>query len=176
MIRSSLLIAFLCFSVFVNAQTKVGTIDTDYILSQMPEMEEVNKGLQAYDKQLQEDFQGNVKQYDTLVKTYQANAETLAEEARQESESEIIELENQIKQFRQRAQVMMQMRRNELTNPLYEKIDAAMRAVIQEEGFTQILHAGGNSLAFSAEEYDITEMVMEKMGIEAKAPTEVEEE
>lgn len=176
MTRSSLLIAFLCFSVFVSAQTKVGTIDTDYILSQMPEMEEVNEGLQAYDQQLQQDFEGNVQQYDSLVKSYQANVESLADEDRQESESEIMELENQIKQFRQRAQVMMQMRRNELTDPLYEKIDAAMRAVIQEEGFTQILHAGGNSLAFSAEEYDITEKVMGKMGIEAPAPSEVEEE
>jgi len=174
MIRSSLLIAFLTFSIFASAQTKVGTLDTDYILSQMPEMEAVNKGLEAYDKELQQDFQANVKQYDTLVKTYQANAESLAAEARQESESKIIELENQIKQFRQRAQLMMQMRRNELTNPLYKKIDAAMRAVIDEEGFTQILHAGGNSLAFSAEKYDITEKVMTKMGIEI--PVAAEEE
>ena len=174
MIRSSLLIAFLTFSIFASAQTKVGTIDTDYILSQMPEMESVNKGLETYDKELQQDFQANVKQYDTLVKTYQANAESLAAEARQESESKIIELENQIKQFRQRAQLMMQMRRNELTNPLYKKIDAAMRAVIDEEGFTQILHAGGNSIAFSAEEYDITEKVMNKMGIEI--PVAAEEE
>ncbi|MGW1453405.1 OmpH family outer membrane protein [Salegentibacter agarivorans] len=174
MIRSSLLIAFLTFSIFASAQTKVGTIDTDYILSQMPQMEAVNKGLETYDKELQQDFQANVKQYDTLVKTYQANAESLAAEARQESESKIIELENQIKQFRQRAQLMMQMRRNELTNPLYKKIDAAMRAVIDEEGFTQILHAGGNSIAFSAEEYDITEKVMNKMGIEI--PVAAEEE
>lgn len=174
MIRSSLLIAFLTFSIFASAQTKVGTIDTDYILSQMPEMEAVNKGLETYDKELQQDFQANVKQYDTLVKTYQANAESLAADARQESESKIIELENQIKQFRQRAQLMMQMRRNELTNPLYKKIDAAMRAVIDEEGFTQILHAGGNSLAFSAEKYDITEKVMTKMGIEI--PVAAEEE
>ena len=172
MIRSSLLIAFLTFSIFASAQTKVGTIDTDYILSQMPEMEAVNKGLETYDKELQQDFQANVKQYDTLVKTYQANAESLAADARQESESKIIELENQIKQFRQRAQLMMQMRRNELTNPLYKKIDAAMRAVIDEEGFTQILHAGGNSLAFSAEKYDITEKVMTKMGIEIPVAAE----
>ena len=51
-----------------------------------------------------------------------------------------------------------------------------MRAVIKEEGFTQILHAGGNSLAFSAEDYDITEKVMNKMGIEIPASTQVEEE
>ncbi|TDN84716.1 periplasmic chaperone for outer membrane proteins Skp [Salegentibacter sp. 24] len=175
MIRSSLLIVFLCFSVFANAQTKVGTIDTDYILAQMPEMEEVNEGLKAYDKQLQEDFQDNIKKYDTLVKSYQADAEILSDSVRQERESKIIELENLIKQFRQRAQVMMQLRRNELTNPLYDKIDAAMREVIIEEGYTQILHAGGNSLAFSAEEYDITQKVMDKMGIKASTPVTTED-
>lgn len=175
MIRSSLLIAFLTFSVFASAQTKVGTIDTDYIISQMPEMEDVNEGLKSYDKELQDDFQENIKKYDTLVKAYQANVENLTAEAKQQNESEILELENQIKQFRQRGQIMMQMRRNELTAPLYDKINAAMQAVIQEEGFTQILHAGGNSLAFSAEDYDITEKVMKKLGLKIPQETAKEE-
>ena len=61
----------------------------------------------------------------------------------------------------------MQMKRNELTKPLYERINTAMLQVIQEEKYTQILHAGGNALAFSSEEYDITKKVLAKLGITA---------
>ncbi len=43
-----------------------------------------------------------------------------------------------------------------------------MLEVIEEENYTQIFHAGGNTLAFSAEEYDITVKVLEKLGIEVK--------
>ncbi|NJW54565.1 OmpH family outer membrane protein, partial [Salinimicrobium oceani] len=79
-----------------------------------------------------------------------------------------IGLENNIKGFRQKAGVMMQMKRNELTQPLYEKINVAMLEVVNEENFTQIFHADGTSLAFSAEELDITRKVLKKLGVEVK--------
>ena len=81
-------------------------------------------------------------------------------------QADIIALEDEINGFRQKASVMMQMKRNELTGPLYDKIDAAMMEVVQEEGFTQIFHTSGNTLAFSTAGSDITEKVLRKMGIE----------
>ena len=60
---------------------------------------------------------------------------------------------------------MMQMKRNELTGPLYDKIDKAMKEEIEEEGFTQIFHAGASGLAYSTTEDDITLKVMSKLGV-----------
>lgn len=158
--------AFLSISAF--AQSKIGTIDADYILSQMPQMTEVNEGLKTYNTELQKELENNVAKYEALVKDYQANSTSLAEEERKTKESEIISLENDIKSFRQKASVMMQLRRNELTKPLYEKINETMLQVIQEENYTQIFHSGGNDLAFSAQEYDITMKVIDKLGIQVK--------
>lgn len=163
-----LVFGFLLLSISAFAQTKVGTIDADYILAQMPEMATVNQGLETYNQDLQKELQKNVEKYETLVKDYQANNTTFTEEDRTKKESEIINLENEIKGFRQKATVMIQMKRNELTQPLYEKINEAMMKVIQEEKFTQIFHAGGNDLAFSSQDYDITMKVLKKMGIEVK--------
>lgn len=160
--------SFALLSISAFAQSKIGTIDAEYILSQLPEMTGVKEGMQAYDQELQEGLKTNIGTYEGLVKDYQANNATLTEEEKQTKENEIISLENDIKGFRQKAQVMMQMKRNELTQPLYEKINAAMLEVIQEENYTQIFHAGGTSLAFSAEEYDITMKVLKKLGIEVK--------
>ncbi|NJW53994.1 OmpH family outer membrane protein [Salinimicrobium oceani] len=159
-------LALLSFSAF--AQSKVGTIDADYILSQMPEMATVNEGLKAYNEELQKELQTNVQNYESLVKDYQANSTSLADEEKANKETEIITLENDIKNFRQKATVMMQMKRNELTQPLYKLINEAMLQVIQEEKYTQIFHSGGNDLAFSSQEYDITMKVLKKMGIEVK--------
>ena len=148
------------------AQSKVGTIDAEYVISQMPEMSQVNEGLKTYNADLQKNLQDSIAKYEILVEDYQANNTTLSEEEKRSKENEIIGLENEIKGFREKASLMMQMKRNELTEPLYEKINAAMLEVVNEEGFTQILHAGGSALAFSAENYDITEKVMKKLGIE----------
>ena len=146
-------------------QTKVGTIDAEYILSQLPEITQVNEGIKTYNQELQKELETNVTRYETLVKDYQANSETFTEEDKKTKETEIIGLENDIKGFRQKATVMMQMKRNELTKPLYEKINEAMLQVIQAENFTHVLHAGGNNMAFAAEQYDITQKVLDQLGI-----------
>ncbi len=159
---------FIAFS--SNAQSKIGTIDAEYILSQLPETVEVNKNLENYNEELQAELKATIQEYEGLVKDYQETVEGLEEEARKEKEDKIIELENSIKGFRQKAQVMMQMRRNELNGPLYDKIDKAMQEVISEGGFTQIFHSGASGLAFSKAEDDITLKVMDKLGIEAKEP------
>lgn len=149
------------------AQSKIGTIDAEYILNQLPEIQEVNKELEGYGQELQGDLQQTIQQYEQQVQAYQEQNETYTDTQRQEKEQEIMALENEIQGFRQKAQVMMQMKRNELTNPLYQKINEAMQAVIQEEGYTQIFHAGSNALAFSTEDSDITLKVMNHLGLEA---------
>lgn len=150
------------------AQSKIGTIDAEYILNQLPEIQEVNQELEGYGQELQGDLQQTIQQYEQQVQVYQEQNQTYTEAQREEEEQKIMALENEIQGFRQKAQVMMQMKRNELTNPLYEKINEAMQAVIQEEGFTQIFHAGSNALAFSAEGSDITQKVMNRLGLETQ--------
>lgn len=158
-----------------QAQSKIGTIDADYILAQLPEIDGVNKGLETYNLDLQKDLDSTITKYETLVEAYKTSSTTWGEEERKTKESDIISLENDIKSFRQKASVMLQMKRNELTQPLYEKINEAMEAVIKQEGFTQIFHAGSTALAYSAEGSDITLKVLKKLGItvdEAAAATE----
>ncbi|MCC8358586.1 OmpH family outer membrane protein [Salinimicrobium sediminilitoris] len=161
-----LVLSFAFLSISAFAQSKIGTIDAEYILNQMPEMAQVNEGLKTYNTDLQKELESNVATYETLVTDYQANSTTLSEEDRTAKESEIINLENDIKNFRQKATVMIQMKRNELTQPLYEKINEAMMKVIQEENYTQIFHAGGNDLAYSSQDSDITLKVLNILGIE----------
>lgn len=163
-----LALAIIFSSSLVQAQTKVGTIDAEFILQQMPEITQVQEGVKEYNTQLQGDLETTIKKYEDLVAAYQTNSATFPEEEKKAKENEIIGLENEIKNFRQKASVLMQMKNNELTQPLYEKIDKAMREVIAEQGYTQILNSSASGLAYSAEQYDITEAVMKKMGITVK--------
>lgn len=167
-----LVLALALVGITANAQSKIGTIDADYIVAQMPEMTEVNKGLEVYGEELQKDLESSITSYEAAVKAYQENLDSLSEEEKQTKEGEIIALENEIKGFRQKASVMIQMKRNELTQPLYEKINTAMLAIVEAEGFTQILHSGSNALAYSAEGSDITLKVLSKLGITVAAVSE----
>lgn len=160
-----LLLTVLFTCSITQAQTKVGTIDADFILGQMPEISTVEEGLKTYNTELQGDLQNTIKRYEDLVADYQATNATITEEQKTTKENEIIGLENEIKGFRQKAGVLLQMKRNELTKPLYEKIDAAMKEVIAEKKFTQIINSSANALAYADPAYDITDAVLAKLGI-----------
>lgn len=156
------------FGTFSQAQTKVGTIDAEFILGQLPEVKTVEEGLKTYNSELQEELQKTIKSYEEMVADYQATNTTLTEDDKATKENEIISLENDIKNFRQKASVLLQMRRNELTQPLYEKIDVAMKEVIAEQKFTQIINASSNALAYADPAFDITDTVLKKLGITAE--------
>lgn len=159
-------LAILLTSVSLNAQTKVGTIDAEFILAQMPETKTVEEDIKAYNLKLQEELQNTIKKYEELVAAYQTDNATLSEEEKGTKESEIISVENDIKNFRQKATVLMQVRRNELTQPLYMKIDAAMKTIIEKEKYTQIFNTSINGMAYADEKFDITDAVLAKLGIE----------
>lgn len=163
-----LVLAVLFFGLNAQAQTKVGTIDAEFILQQMPEMAQVQEGVTAYNTELQDTLQADIKKYEGLVAEYQKNNTTYTEEEKATKETEIIGLENQIKNFRQKASVLLQLRNNELAKPLYLKIDEAMKAVIKEGGYTHIWNGTATGLAYADAKYDITDAVMAKMGITVK--------
>ena len=62
-----------------QAQSKIGTIDADYILAQLPEFESVNKGLEAYNLELQQDLDSTLTKDETLGKFYQDSSSTWSE-------------------------------------------------------------------------------------------------
>mgnify|MGYP006188695307 FL=1 len=159
------IMALTLVSFSAQAQSKIGTIDADYILAQLPEIEAVNKGLETYNQELQADLDSTLTKYESLIKVYQDNNASWTEEEVNTKANEIVSLENEIKSFRQKAQVLIQVKRNELTQPLYEKINQAMLAVVNKEGYTQILHIASSALAYSAEGSDITTKVLAQLGI-----------
>lgn len=160
-----LLFTVLLIGMVSQAQSKVGTIDAEYILAQLPEITTVDEGLKTYNTELQEELQKTIQKYEKLVADYQATNETSTQEEKTTKENEIIGLENEIKSFRQKASVLLQMKRNELTKPLYEKIDEAMRQVISEQKYTQVINSSANALAYADPAFDITDAVLAKLGI-----------
>lgn len=149
-----------------QAQSKVGTIDAEFILAQLPEISTVEEGMKIYNTELQEELQKTVKSYEELIAGYQATNATLTDEVKETKENEIMGVENEIKNFRQKASVLLQMKRNELTQPLYAKIDTAMKQVITEQKYTQIINVSANALAYADPAYDITDAVLGKLGIQ----------
>jgi len=155
----------LLFTVTTQAQGKVGTIDSDYIVTVMPEFVTMQKDLKAYNADLEGQMQEKVKIYQERVKDFQANGATLPAATAQLKKDQIIAAEQDIAKFRQNGSQLLELKRNELMRPLYERIGKALDEVAKAEGYTQVMNSNGG-VVYSDPAYDITVAVMLKLGIE----------
>jgi outer membrane protein len=158
-----LLITFL--STVSIAQTKVGTIDSEYIISLMPETKIVLEKSQAYGAKLDSSFSIKVNEFQIKLKDFQENQATLSDLMKKTKNKELAEMEDDIKKYQQNGSQLLKLRQNELMRPLYNKLSEAIREVSKANKFTQVLTITGNQFAYIDDAFDITGQVMNKLGI-----------
>jgi outer membrane protein len=152
------------------AQTKVGTIDSDYIMNLMPETQIVVKRSQNYGLKLDSSFSIKLKEYQDKVAIFQKTEKTILPLAKRNAIQELTDLETDVKKYQENGQKLMQLKREELMRPLYKKLSDAIKEVAKANNYTQILTLTGNQFAYIDNKFDITELVMKKLGI--KKPEE----
>ena len=165
--KITLLLIIALFSFQMNAQSKVGTIDVDYILSKMPELEKITADIQTYGTSLDTEIQAQLTNYQGLVDTYKNSQDGYTDPMKKIKQDEIIKKEEEIQTLQQNSTKLLQLKQNELMRPLYKKIGENLEAIAKEQGFSQVLTIN-NTIAYLDPNSDVTLTVMKKMGL----PTE----
>lgn len=163
--KTTLFIAIFFVSISNAQQSKVGTVDSEFIISKMPQMKGVLKRLENYSKQLDSTFQLKAKDYKAKIDALKKEEKTLSEENKKARVQEIVALEQDMGKFRQNGSTLMQLRRDEYMRPLYKKLTEVINEIAKANNYTQILTTTGNQFAFLDERFDITKKVMDKLGI-----------
>lgn len=166
--KNALLIAFIClFSVAGFSQTtKVGTIDTEYTLSKMPELIPAQDSLKAYQEKLGKQLAAKNANYEKILKEAQAVFETMSDAEKRAKQEELAGLESDLTSFRRNGSQLIDIKRDALLRPLYQKIGENVAIVAKQLGYTQILTIGdNNNLAYIDPAYDITNLVLVNMGV-----------
>lgn len=162
-----LIVSILVFTVSfqLSAQSKTGTIDTDFVISKMPELTKVQEDLKAYNDKLEADLKVKVDEYQAKVKEYQEKVASFTEPMKKTKQEEIINLENDITKYRQNGSQLVQLEQNKLLQPLYDKIGKALEEVAKGEKYTQVFTITTSGLAYIDPNYDLTKKVIAKLGI-----------
>lgn len=163
------IVAFL-FTAIVSAQTKVGTINTEYIVSKMPEFNDVQKKLETYGKTLDDGFKEKLDEYQAKVKDYTEKESTYTAALKELKQKDILKLEEDIQKLRTNSSKLLQVRQDELLRPLYNKVGAEVEKIVKAEGFTHIFNEN-NSLIYIDPKFDITIKVMKNLGIPIESET-----
>ncbi|WP_347175046.1 OmpH family outer membrane protein [Polaribacter uvawellassae] len=163
--KITLIIATFFVCLTITAQTKVGTVDREFIIAKMPQLKTVQDRISKYGARLDSINKSKITKHDASVKEFNDNIKTLSEADKKIKFTEISKLKQEITQFQQNGTTMMQLRRNDFMRPLYQKVNEVIEGIAKEKGYTQILTVSGNNFAYLDINHDITKLVLAKLGI-----------
>lgn len=164
-------ITVLCLAIFASkAQqgAKFGYVDTDYILSQIPEYKAAQTELDKTSIQWQKEIEAKYTEIDKLYKAYQADAVLLTDDMKKKRENEIINKEKEAKDLqKQRFGVDGELfkRRVELVKPIQDKVYNAIKTVAEKNALGFILDKAGQvSILYANSKYDKSDDVLSLLG------------
>jgi len=151
---------------FAQAQApKLGYINSQELLSLMPEVAKSEKDLQAYAKTYQDQLEAMGKEYERKIQEFQAQEKTMTDAVKEVKIKEIQQLQERIESTQQSAQEKVAAKKQDLYKPLLEKADNAIKEVAKEKGYDYIFDSSAGMLLFAKDGDDILTLVKTKMGI-----------
>lgn len=165
--RAFLLIVLFLTIAGVQAQTlKVGHIDSNALMTLMPERTEIEEKLRDFERQLEGELRTMMTEYQAKVTDYQNNVATMSNLIRQSKERELTDLQTRIQAFQENADVEFSDKRVELLTPLINKVKKAIEDVGKEEGYTYIIDtATGVLLHIGSGADDVSNKVKVKLNL-----------
>ena len=150
---------------YAHAQTKNGYVNTQLILSLMPEVKTVKSQLDIYQKQFIDELTSMNNELQTKVKQFQAGKATMTDAVRTSKQGELQDIQKRIQDYQNDAQQKYEAKSNELIKPLSDKIHTAVEAVAKEKGYTYVLDSGQTALVVAPESDNLEAAVKVKLGI-----------
>ncbi len=169
--RGFFIVMLLCLGA-MGAQAqgiKLAFASPNYILANMPESKQIEAELETYGKQLENQLQSKVQEFEQKYQAYEAGKGTMTELVRADKEKELQTLQQSIQEFQQSAQSDIQRKETDLLAPLVDKVNNAIKQVATEKGYTYIFSAdagmGASFILHAPEQDDVSDQVLAKLGI-----------
>ena len=155
------------FSSSLIAQLKIGYVDSDTIMDNLPDVQDAREKLDA----LIRDWQNEIRTMENEYKKKKADLDKrnliMTDQTRTEAQKELTELETKISTFRDKkfgANGELFQKQDELMKPVQNKVFNTIQAIAEEENLDFVFDRSGDiMLLYAKPEFDITPMVIERM-------------
>lgn len=163
--------AIVCCSVIsANAQIggqKFAYVDSDYILSNIPEYGDAQAELEALSTRWNNEVKAIYDKVSEMYKKYQTEMVLLSEDQKRAREQEIVNKEQEAKNLQMQyfgSDGQLYQKRTELVQPIQEKIYTALTELSQTKGYTFVFDlASGTSVLYASERADISDDVLDQL-------------
>ena len=165
--------AIVCCSVIgANAQIGIGGqkfayVDSDYILSNIPEYGDAQEELNTLSAKWQNEVKAIYDKVSEMYQRYQTEMVLLSEDQKRAREQEIINKEQEAKTLQMQyfgAEGQLYQKQTELVQPIQEKIYTALTELAQSKGYTFIFDlASGSSVLYASDKVDVSDDVLDQL-------------
>ncbi len=151
-----------------GAPARFSYVDTDYIMSQIPEYKAAVSELDKTSVQWQKEVETKFLEIDKLYKAYQADAILLTDDMKKKRENEIVNKEKEAKDLqKQRFGVDGELfkKRQELVKPIQDKVYNAIKVVSEKKGVGFVIDKSGQiSILYANSKYDLSDDILIHLG------------
>ncbi len=159
------LLCVLPFSIFAQ-DVKLGHVDFQTVVSQMPEIASVQLKMDTLQNQWENMMVKMREEHTTKIKELQDNQATMPQSIQEARLAEIQEIENRISTFQQQAYSDLQKKQKEFMAPIIEKVRNAIKVVGTENKLTYIFDLSSQNIVYMAPTaFDVTPLVKKKLGL-----------
>ena len=166
--KKLIVISFLIISSAVSfAQLKIGYIDSDAIMDNLPDVLDARQKLDASIQEWQTELNKLENEWKTKYDDYEKRKLIMTDQTRAETEAALVQLETQIAQYREKkfgTNDELFQKQDELMKPVQNKIFGALKEIAEAEDYDYVFDRSGDiMILFAKEKYDLTAQVLEKL-------------
>lgn len=159
-------IAIMGLGLTAQAQ-KVGFVNSQELIAQLPEVKEANANIETLKKQLQKKGEDMIKNLRTKYQSLQKKQQTgeISPIQLEKEASNLKAEETKIAEYNQQSQQKIAEKSQKLLQPIQNKINAAIKAVAAEEGYVYIFDGSMGSILYADDSANVSSKVKAKLGI-----------
>jgi len=163
--KKIVLLAFLCLPLGMKAQeVKIAHVNTLEIFNAMPETSAAETELANLGQSLRTELQRMEEEYNRMYTQFMQQQDSLPQSIKIKRMQEIEDKKNRTETFYQQAEQEVAKKKEELNAPIAQKIQAAIKAVGDEQGYTYMMESRVFAYT-SPKAIDATPFVKAKLGI-----------
>lgn len=147
---------------------KIVYVDSEYIMENIPEYGDAQEELNSLSTKWQNEVKAIYDKVSEMYNKYQTEMLLLSEDQKRAREQAIIDKEQEAKNLQMQyfgSEGQLYQKRNELVQPIQEKVYTAMKEVAQTRNYAFILDlASGTSVLYANEKNDVSDEVLDQLG------------
>jgi outer membrane protein len=151
----------------VAQNLKFGHINSDQLIQAMPEYDSATVKLDKFRKELVNALDLMSVELNNKNAAYEKESKTLSDVVKQTKEQELVDMNRRIQEFQGSAQTQLQDKQVELFQPIYAKVDKAIKDVGKENGFTYVFDVAKGALVYfdEAKSTNVLPLAKAKLGL-----------